>query len=357
MLSDALVACGNAAAIPGDGCAEPGYVFLAMNMLHKVLRAVDDLQQRHAWLAFPVAVWKKFGDDQAGNLAMLVAWFAFVSVFPLMLVLVTVLDMVLKNNPDLQHRLVNSALSQYPVIGQQLGHVGRIQQTGLPLVIGLVGTFLGALGVANAMQNALNTAWEIPYTRRPGFPWSWLRSMGQIIVIGLGLIGTTVLSTLAGGAGHKLSGFAATAATLVVSLAASIGLFWLAFRLGTAREIGWRQHWPGAVIAAVIWQILQAVSGYFISHQLSHASPIYGTFAIVIGLIAWLYLQAQLTLYAVQVSVVRAYGLWPRSISAPPYTEQDRRAYQLYARAAKRVEDEEIVVEVGGEGDREKTSG
>jgi YihY family inner membrane protein len=328
-----------------------------MNVAKKVLRAVDEYQQNHAWLAFPVAVWKKFGDDQAGNLAMLVAWFAFVSVFPLMLVLVTVLDIVLKNNPDLQHRLVNSALSQYPVIGQQLGHIGRIQQTGLPLVIGLVGTFFGALGVSNAMQNALNTAWEIPYLRRPGFPWSWLRSIGQIIVIGLGLIGTTVLSTLAGGAGHKISGFAATAAALVVSLAASIGLFWLAFRLGTAREIGWRQQWPGAVIAGVIWQILQAVSGYFISHQLAHASPIYGTFAIVIGLIAWLYLQAQLTLYAVQVSVVRAYRLWPRSIAAPPYTEQDRRAYQLYAQAAKRVEDEEIVVGVGGEDDREKTSG
>ena len=329
-----------------------------MNMAKKILRAVDEYQQKHAWLAFPVAVWKKFGDDQAGNLAMLVAWFAFVSIFPLMLVLVTVLDIVLKNNPDLRHRLVNSALEQYPLIGQQLGHISPInQQFGLPLVVGLVGTFLGALGVANAMQNALNTAWEIPYARRPGFPWSWLHSMGQIIVIGLGLIGTTVLSTTANGAGSVLTGFGAKAAAVAVSLAASIGLFWLAFRLGTAREIGWRQQWPGAVIAGVIWQILQTLSGYFISHQLAHASPIYGTFAIVIGLIAWLYLQAQLTLYAVQVSVVRAYRLWPRSIAAPPYTEQDRHAYQLYAQAAKRVEDEEIVAGVGGEDDREKTSG
>ena len=123
--------------------------------------------------------------------------------------------------------------------------------------------------------------------------------MGQIIVIGLGLIGTTVLSTLAGGAGHKLSGFAATVAALVVSLVLNIGVFWLAFRLGTASEIRWRQLRLAAVISGVIWQVLQAVGGYFISHQLAHASPVYGTFAIVIGLIAWLYLQAQLTLYAV----------------------------------------------------------
>jgi len=326
-----------------------------MNMAKRVLRAVDEYQQRHAWLGFPVAVWKKFGDDQAGNLAMLVAWFAFVSIFPLMLVLVTVLDIVLKNNPDLRHRLVNSALEQYPLIGQQLGHISPInQQFGLPLVVGLVGTFLGALGVANAMQNALNTAWEIPYAHRPGFPWSWLRSMGLIVVIGLCLIGTTILSTAAG---RVLTGDGAKAAAIAVSLAASIGLFLLAFRLGTAREIGWRQQWLGAVIAGVIWQILQSVSGYFISHQLAHASPIYGTFAVVIGLIAWLYLQAQLTLYAVQVSVVRTYRLWPRSIAPPPYTEQDQRAYRLYAQVEKRIENEDIVVKAGGEDDREKTSG
>jgi YihY family inner membrane protein len=328
-----------------------------MNLLKKVLRALDEMQQRHAWLGFPLAVWKKFGDDQAGNLAMLVAWFAFVSIFPLMLVLVTVLDLVLRNNPELQHRLLNSVLHQYPLIGQQLGHIGPMRQAGLPLVIGLVGTFLGALGVANAMQNALNAVWEIPIAHRPGFPWSWLRSSGLIVVIGVGLIGTTVLSTTASRAGGVLGSGVATAAAFVVSLAASIGLFWVAFRLGTAREIGWRQQWPGAVIAGVIWQILQAVAGYFITHQLAHASPIYGTFAIVIGLIAWLYLVAQLTLYAVQISVVRTYRLWPRSMAPPPYTEQDRRAFQLYAQVQRRIKEEDIVVGVGGENDREKTSG
>jgi membrane protein len=329
-----------------------------MNMAKRVLRALDELQQRHAWLAFPLAVWKKFGDDQAGNLAMLVAWFAFVSIFPLMLVLVTVLDLVLRNNQKLQNQLKDSALHEYPLIGQQLGHISPLnQQFGLPLVVGLVGTFLGALGVANAMQNALNAVWEIPFARRPGFPWSWLRSSGLIVVIGLGLIGTTILSTTASRAGGMLGSGVATVAAFVVSLAASIGLFWVAFKIGTAREVGWRQHLPGAVIAGVIWQILQAVAGYFISHQLAHASPIYGTFAIVIGLIAWLYLVAQLTLYAVQVSVVKAYRLWPRSMAPPPYTEQDRRAFQLYAQVQKRVKDEDIVVGVGGENDREKTTG
>src|SRR5215472_8428590 len=309
-----------------------------MNKAKKALGAADTFQQQHAWLAFPVAVWKKFGDDEAGNLALLVAWFAFVSIFPLMLVLVTVLDIVLRNNPELRHRLLNSALSQYPLIGQQLSHIGPLHQSGLALVVGLVGTFLGARGVANAMQNALNSVWEIPHTRRPGFPWSLLRSLGLIVVVGLGLIGTTVLSTTASGAGHLLSGFGATVAALVVSLVLSIGVFWLAFRLGTAAEISGRRLWPGAVIAGVIWQILQAVGGYVVSHQLAHASPVYGTFAVVIGLIAWLYLEAELTLYAVEINVVWAYRLWPRIVAPPPYTEQDRKAFELYAQVEKRGE-------------------
>lgn len=328
-----------------------------MNKAKRALRAADELQQRHAWLAVPVAVWKKFGDDQAGNLAMLIAWFAFVSIFPLMLVLVTVLDIVLGSHQGLRADLLNSALHQYPLIGQQLGRIGPLHQSPLALAVGLLGTFLGARSVANAMQNALNTAWEIPYDRRPGFPWSWLRSFGMIVVIGLGLIGTTVLSTMAGGAGHLLSGFGAKVAALAVSLVLSVGLFWVAFRLGTVSEIGWRQHRLGAVVAGVIWQALQSVSGYFISHQLAHASPVYGTFAVVIGLIAWLYLEAELTLYAVQVNVVWTYQLWPRSLAPPPYTEQDRRAYRLYAQVETRVKGEDIEVEVGGEDDREKTSG
>jgi YihY family inner membrane protein len=328
-----------------------------MNKVKRAVRAVDTLQQRHAWLAVPVAVWKKFGDDQAGNLAALIAYYAFVAIFPLLLVLVTVLNIVLKNDPGLQHRLLNSALSHYPVIGQQLGHIGPLTETGLPLVVGLLGTFFGARGVATTIQNALNAVWEVPFARRPGFPWALLRSFGLMVVIGLGLIGTTILS---GAAGRVLPGAGATVAAVAVALVLNVGVFWLSFRLGTAKEIGWRQLRLGAVIAGVIWQILQYVGTYFVSHQLAHASPVYGTFAVVIGLLAWLYLEAELTLYAVQINVVIAFRLWPRSVAPPPYTEQDRQAFQLYAQVEERSKDEDIMVgdsDPEGNDDRQKTSG
>ena len=327
-----------------------------MNMLKRILLAIDALQQRHAWLAVPVAVWKKFGDDQAGNLAALIAYSALVAVFPLLLLLVTVLEFVLENNQKLREEVVNAALKRYPVVGPQLeGQIGHLSQKGLALVVAVLGIFIGSLGVANSVQNALNSAWEIPLDRRPGFPWSWLRSAALIVVIGAGFIATTLLSGLAADAVHFLSGEGQTVAAYAVSLVLNFGVLWLAFRLGTASEITWRQLWLGAAISAVIWTVLQYVGTAFVSRQIAHASPLYGTFALVLGLIAWLYLQAQLTLYAVEINVVWVYRLWPRSLVPPPYTEQDRRAFRLYTE--KRGNQRDIAVGAGGEDDRETTSG
>ena len=214
-----------------------------MNMAKRAFRAVDDYQQRHAWLAFPVAVWKKFGDDQAGNLAALIAYSALVAIFPLLLLLLTVLDIVLKNDPAKQQQLVNAALKSYPVIGPQLqGHIGHLSQTGTALAVAVIGIFIGALGVSNSLQNALNSAWEIPFARRPGFPWSWLRSAALIIVVGTGLIATTVLSGLAAGV-RVLPGTGASVLSIAVSLVLNFGLFWLGLQ-ARHRE---RDHLAAAV--------------------------------------------------------------------------------------------------------------
>ncbi len=314
-----------------------------MEAMKRLLRAVDAFQQRQRWLAFPIAAWKKFGDDQAGNLAALIAYYAFASIFPLLLVLVTVLDIVVQNNPALKQHVLDSALASFPVIGPQLSsNVHSLQATGAALVIGLVGTFLGAQGVANAVQNALNSAWEVPFSERPGFPWSLLRNLGMIVFVGTGEIATVILSGIAGGAGHLLTGAGGHIGTVAVSLVLNIGLFWLAFRLATARSVAARDLRLGAVLAAIAWQALQVLGTYLVSHSLAKESSLYGVFGLVLGLIAWLYLQAQITLYAVEINVVRVLGLWPRSLAPPPLTDQDVRVYELYARVTQRRPELEI---------------
>ena len=290
-----------------------------MNAFERPLRAVDRFQQRHPVLAFPVAVWSKFNDDQAGNLAALIAYYAFAALFPLLLVLVTVLNIVLKNDPKLQQTLIDSALSQYPVIGQQIhDSLGTIPGTGLPLIIGAVLLLLGARGVAGAMQNALCEVWGIKREDRPGFPMSQVWAIALILTVGLGFIVTTFLSGVAGGVGHVLNGTVVHVATLLISLILNVGVFWLSFRIATARLVRWRDLRIGAAIAAVCWQILQVVGGYVVSHQLHRASELYGIFGIVLGLLAWLFLQAEVTLYAAEADVVLARRLWPRSVLPAP---------------------------------------
>lgn len=317
-----------------------------MKAAERLKRRIDTHQRGRPWLAFPVAVWKKFSDDQAGNLAALLAYFAFVSIFPLLLVLVTVLGIVLRSDPALQHKLLNSALAEFPVIGQQLRPKSLAgSESGVALAIGIIGTFLGARGVANAAQNAFNAVWAVPMRDRPGFPYSLLRSVALTLVVGIGLIATTVLSSLAGGVGNTITGPAGAVAAVAVSLVFNFGVFWLGFWLGTAKAIGFRDLLLGAILTAIVWQILQTVGGYFVSHQLSHASSLYGTFGIVLGLIAWLYLQAEAAIYALEASMVHARKLWPRSIFPPPLTAEDRQAYKMYAEREERHPEEQIEVE------------
>src|SRR6516165_5833845 len=255
-----------------------------MSALNRAVATADRTQQRWPWLAFPVAVWKKFGDDQAGNLAALIAYYGFASLFPLLLVFVTVLDIVLRNDPKLREQVVSSTFGQFPVIGPQLeANVHSLSATGPALVIGLILTFLGARGVAGAVQNALNTVWAVPYYQRPGFPWSLLRGIAMIIVVGLGLIVTSFLAGVAAGVGHVITGTSGPVGTIAVSLLVNIGLFWLAFRLATAREVTWREHFPGALLSAIVWQILQLAGTAIVGHQISHSSSMYGMFGIVLG--------------------------------------------------------------------------
>jgi YihY family inner membrane protein len=302
-----------------------------------MMKAVDAFQQRHRAFSFPVAVWKKFGDDQAGNLAALIAYFAFVSVFPLLLVLVTVLGVVLRDNPSLQQKVLDSALTEFPVIGQQLReNVHSLNRTGVGFAVGVIGTLLGARGVTGAIQNAMNSVWEVPRRERPGFPFSLLRSFGLFGVLGVGVIATTVLSGLGTWGGRVLGGVGGSIAAIAASLVVNVGLFWLGLRLATASVVRTRDLRNGAILAAIVWQVLQALGVFFITHTLRHASSLYGTFGLVLGLLAWLYLQAQLTLYAVETDVVRARGLWPRSLF-PPLTDEDRQAYADYRAADLRL--------------------
>jgi inner membrane protein YhjD len=296
----------------------------------RLARSLDQAQQTRSWLAVLVATAQKFIDNQASKLGALVAYYAFASVFPLLLVAYTILDLIAHQNEQLADRLT-TALNHYPVIGTHLGKTASqgLGKSGFALVIGILLTLYAGRGVAMAMQNAMNIVWGVPMYRRPKFPRSLLRSLGIIALIGPGEIVTIALSGIAGSS-DLLGGVFARVAALAVSLVLNIALFWLGFRLATSREIDARDMRLGAVLAAIAWQVLQAIGGLFVGHTTNSA---YGVFGIVLGLLTWFFVQAQITLFVVELDVVRARHLWPRSLDPPPLTEADMRAYQSYADA------------------------
>jgi YihY family inner membrane protein len=254
--------------------------------------------------------------------------------FPLLLVAVTVLGLLLAHNPSLQHKVLSSALKNFPVLGTQLRHnIHSLNRTGIGLGLGIVGTLYGARGVASAAQNAFNHVWQVPKAERPGFPFNTLRSFGLIFAVGGGVVLTTVLSSVGGG---TASGAPIRIGAFLLAFVLNVLLFWLAFRLGTAKSIGWRDLRIAAIVAAVFWQILQGLGTFLVAHELKNASEVYGTFAFVIGLLWWIYLQAQFTLYALEIDVVRQRRLWPRSLTQPPLTGADQRAYHSYADEERR---------------------
>lgn len=305
---------------------------------------VDGWQKQHRVVAFPLAVVKKFGEDNAGNLAAVLAWNALASVFPLLLVLVTVLGVLLRGDPHLQQRILHSALADFPIIGSQIRqNVHSLNRTGVGLVVGLLGTFLGARGVAGAAQTAFNSLWEVPYKHRPGFPSNLVRSVALMTVVGTGVVATSALAGAGGGAGALGAGLRIAAITLAFAL--NVGLFLLGFRLAVAPAVATHDLVLGAVLAAAGWQALQALGGYLVAHTLQHADAVYGMFGLVLGLMSWLYLQAQLTLYAVEADVVRTRHLWPRTIAGPARTREDEHTLTAYGKVEERRDDQEVDVD------------
>lgn len=307
----------------------------------RLLLSADRAQRARPWLAVVAATVRKFMDDRAGLLAGLVAYYAFASVIPLLLVGYTILDIVAHGNAQVADRLM-TALSQFPVVGRYLGgsvHQG-LGQTGGALVIGIVLTLFGARGIVIAIQHAMNTVWAVPKYQRPHFGTALLRGLGLIALIGPGEILTIALSSFAGGVGH-FGGIGAKIAAAAVSLVLNFWLFWLGFQIATAGNVSARNMRMGAILSAIAWQPLQLTGGIFISHATNSA---YGVFGVVLGLLAWFYAQAQVTLWAVEFDAVRGRRLWPRSLAPPALTDADMRAYQAYAHASQLRADIAITV-------------
>ncbi|MFE2726847.1 YihY/virulence factor BrkB family protein [Kitasatospora sp. NPDC059327] len=313
-----------------------------MNLVERLIRAVDRVQQRRTALAVGVGVVKKYGDDRGGLLAALITYYGFVSLIPLLLILSTVLGFVLHGHPGAQRAVVDSALADFPIIGDQLGqNVHTVQGSGLALAVGILGLLYGALGIAQVLQHSMAEVWNVPGIKRPGYWPRLARSLALFAVLGTGLIVATVAAGLITTA---LAGTGARIGALVLSALVNTALSLACFRILTPKEIGTRALLPGCAIAGPLFTLLQAFGALLVTHQLRHATQVYGFFSTVIGLLSWLYLVAQVTVYAAETNVVLARRLWPRGLIQPPLTDSDEEVLESLIRQEERRPEQHIDV-------------
>jgi membrane protein len=307
----------------------------------------DAFQQRHPWAGYPLAVLYKFFDDGGGHLAALITYYSFLSLFPLLLLSSTLLGVVLMGHPHLQQQVLTSALAQFPVIGQQLATPQRLNGGTAAVVVGGIGALYGGLGVALAGQSAMNTIWSVPKNNRPNPLKARGRGLLLLAVVGTAVLMTTGLSAIGGGVGGY--GALLRAVVIVGSVLVNGAAFVLAFRTATARHLSVRDVLPGALAAALAWQLLQLFGKSYVTHTIKRASATNSVFALVLGLIAFLYITALVVVLAAESNAVRVDRLYPRALLTPltddvVLTPADERSYREQAQAQRSKGFEQIDV-------------
>jgi YihY family inner membrane protein len=315
---------------------------VAVNPVERVIRRIDATQQRFTPTAFVFGVVKKYGDDNGGVLVSNLAYSSFIALFPLLLVMITVLGLAASVDAAFRQDVINAVANQVPQIGSQLtGNVHQLRRSSvIGLIIGLIGLVWGATGLAQAGLFTMEQVWNLPGPARPGYLQRLGRALEFLGVLGVGVIATTLLASL-NTYGKKAAIFvvlAEMAAALV-----NVGMYLIAFRVLTPKGVPTQRLIPGAAAGGIAWTVLQILGTYLVHHFL-HSNSVYGYFATVLGLLAYIALSVQLTVYAAEFNVVLTRRLWPRSIVQPPLTEADRASLALQALQNQRREEQHIEV-------------
>jgi uncharacterized BrkB/YihY/UPF0761 family membrane protein len=315
-----------------------------MDLVRNTMGGVDGFQRRHRWAGVPYAVQKKFGDDNANLVVVALAWYGFTAIFPLLLVVMTLLGFI--GAQSVGNDLLKT-LHEFPVVGSSFNPSKRSSLHGstLGLVIGLIGLVYGAQGVTQTAQLAMATAWNIPQNQRTGFLPRLGRSLGGLITIGGAFVINAFVTGYATGATHN---YAIRVPVIAGLLLINVGLYFASFTLLTAKVIGPRGLLPGAILGAIVFTALITVGTGLITHQLKNASATYGAFGTVIGIVAFLLLLAKLSMYAAELNPVLSRRLYPRALplGGEP-TEADRQGRSSLVHEEKRRDDQAIGVGFG----------
>lgn len=317
-----------------------------------IAKKLDAAQKATKPTSVAVATFKKFSEDKSTGLAAMIAFWAFFSIFPLLMVLVTILGFVLPASA--KNNVLTHVAAMFPLLDAK--SITGLTGTWWPLVAGGVTALWSGMGAVRTTQTAFNSVWEIPYHERPRLIEQILRSLWVLATIGLGLVLTTLISGLVTSTATGVNlGAAGRIGGYVLAIVLDVGLFVAAFRMLTDREITTRDVLPGAILSGLVFFVLEQLSSFIIARHLKSAQSTYGHFATVITILWWFYLQALVTLLGAQLNVVLKERLHPRSLVEAPQTEADHRALQAYAAERTYQPEEKVHTRVERHGAKDET--
>ncbi|WP_232677339.1 YihY/virulence factor BrkB family protein [Nocardioides sp. R-C-SC26] len=320
-----------------------------------VVGSVDRTQRRFTPLGFPLAVIYKFFDDQGNYLSAAITYYAFIAIFPLLLLASSIFGFILQGDPELQQQVLDSALATFPIVGDELGRPQGLQGSTGAVVVGALAALYGALGLGQAIQNLMATAWAIPRNSRPNPFLLRLKSLLLLMFAGLAVLALSVFSALGSNTqvfGEFTDGAIGWSIRLGTVLVVALVLTSL-FRFAAARRHSWRSAAPGGFTVALLWQLLQYIGTIYVTNVLTGPASLNKTFGFVLGLIGLIYIASVMAVLGVQVNVVLARRLWPRALLTPftdavDLTDADRRAYAMYAQMQRHKGFETVVVRFDG---------
>lgn len=269
--------------------APPGTVALVFDL--------DRWRERYAWLDHLLSFNERFAAIGGGPLSSSIGLAGFLSLFPLLLVLIAVVGFVSSGSTDFASRLIDDLGLQgraAEVVTDAITAAEGTKRTAT--IIGIVGLIWSGLGVVGTLQAACNAAWQ---TSGRGL-------LDRAVAVGwlVGAGGLFLLSLALGPIVGLVPGQVAIAA-VVSGAALTVLLFLWTFSFLGNQRIPWRAHLPGAVLVAVGFEILKAVGTVLIPRMVASASALYGVIGVVFAVLAWLLLYARLIVYGLVLNVMR----------------------------------------------------
>jgi membrane protein len=276
------------------------------------LARFDRWQQEHRASAITVATVKKFQADRSANLAVLLAFWGFFSIFPLMLAAADLLGWFL---PSTVTSDVRQTINGYVPLIDFSGK--GISGSWWALALGLVSALWGATRVTRTARVAFDSVWEVSEAERADLVQQTLGGLKAIALIGVALVFSVLTTGVVSGTGHQLDiGPLVAAGGYAIAVVIDVVVFVIAFRVLTSRKVSTRDVLPGALLTGVGFWVLQSLSSVIISRYLENAQKTYGNFATVITILWWFYLTGILILLGAQLNVVLRERIWPRSLQA-----------------------------------------